>query len=78
METIRPDRPAGRVALAARSAAGAVALGLSTVAGLLAACAALLPAALRGGPRGRPVPRRSPEERVASVAAASAEQALPR
>jgi hypothetical protein len=50
-----------------------VALTLSTVAGALAAFAALLPAALRGGPAGRAAPAR----REASGTDPAAEPALP-
>jgi hypothetical protein len=65
------ERPDGRVLLAARAAAAPILLAVSTVAAVAGAALALLPAAFRGRPAGRP-PRRSvevvlaPPERAAS------------
>jgi hypothetical protein len=77
--------PLRRAALAAKSLRAALALALSTVAGFLAAFVALLPAAVRGGPRGRRVTSLpalralAPEaDESSAVDAAPAEQALPR
>ena len=65
------ERPDGRVLLAVRAAAAPVLLAVTTVAALAGAVLALLPAAFRGRPEGRP-PRRNvevvlaPPERAAS------------
>ncbi|HEX9306319.1 MAG TPA: hypothetical protein VF894_02435 [Anaeromyxobacter sp.] len=47
------DRPERRSALAGRSAFAPVALGFSSIAGVIAAVVALLPAAFSRGPNGR-------------------------
>jgi hypothetical protein len=67
------------MALRARSLAAAVALAWSTVVGVLAAVAALLPASLNGGPLGRRLPARLRPHRAEpeSAPAPSAERAVP-
>jgi len=74
------DRPERRAALVVRSLLAALALALSTIAGVALAVLALLPAALRRGPIGRRVASigRTRVESAERAAARRAEQALPR
>jgi hypothetical protein len=70
------ERPDGRVLLAARAAAAPVLLAATTVAALAGAVLALLPAAIRRRPAGRPSRRNvevvlAPAERAASADTAS-------
>ena len=58
------ERPDGRALLAARAAAAPILLAVHTVAALAGAVLALLPAAIRGRPAGRP-PRRNVEVVIA-------------
>jgi hypothetical protein len=61
-----------RAALTAPPLAGALALALRTAAGALAALVALAPAALRGGPRGRSVASPRPEDAARTPAPVAA------